>query len=688
MKIDNSCSKCSHCEEDEVRRSNPWKRDCFGTACLAMTLALVLITPLRFYAAEEKQTVAQSASSDKISLDLKNVDIVELLRIVSLKTGKTIVPSKGISGRITIYLSNVVFDDVLDIILLTQQLSLYKKGDVYYVMTEAEYKKMYGKDYSDLRKIETVKLAYAKPSIIFNALGQLKSDVGKIVVDETSGTLILIDVPDKLELLQKTIVELDQPLGTTVFNLNYAKPADAKTQLNAAITQGTGEVIIDERSGKAIVTDLPKKMEKIRMLVRELDEESRQVYVEADVIELTLNNEFSRGIDWQKVFESAVKNGLTFTGYFPVTLTNYQTIALNTTTSTNHAVIKFLNTYGKTNIISQPRIAVVNNEEANLMVGIRDAYITQTQSQATSTTVTSESVEFVDVGVKLKIVPRIGADGYITMKLKPEVSSVAETLTTTLGSRIPIVQTSQSETVVKVKDGTMIMIAGMTKNTETDSITGWPKLSRIPLVGIFFGNREKVSTKTEVIIFLTPHIMRADANLQGAKITQILPKEYLPENLQNKVTRDEALEDVALNLSQPSAPEKAIQVDLSIPDTQFNAKDFYQKGLSAQSQANTQAAAEYFLRAVELDNQFSAAYNNLGIIYEQQGKPNKAEEMYIKAITVDPQYAPAYSNLALINEERGNTAKALDYWRKRVAYGDPEDDWTKGAIEHIKELEK
>ncbi|MCX5695954.1 MAG: tetratricopeptide repeat protein [Candidatus Omnitrophica bacterium] len=669
----------------------PEAKGCWKNGRCPYFLLLILILTAAFsvcYGLEEKQTVAQSASSDKISLDLKNVDIVELLRIVSLKTGKTIVPSKGISGRITIYLSNVVFDDVLDIILLTQQLSLYKKGDVYYVMTEAEYKKMYGKDYSDLRTIETVKLTYAKPSIIFNALGQLKSDVGKIVVDETSGTLILIDVPDKLELLKKTIVELDQPLGTTVFNLNYAKPADAKTQLNAAITQGTGEVIIDERSGKAIVTDLPKKMEKIGMLVRELDEESRQVYVEADVIELTLNNEFSRGIDWQKVFEAAVKNGLTFTGYFPVTLTNYQTIAVNTTTSTNHAVIQFLNTYGKTNIISQPRIAVVNNEEANLMVGIRDAYITQTQSQATSTTVTSESVEFVDVGVKLKIVPRIGADGYITMKLKPEVSSVAETITTKLGSRIPIVQTSQSETVVKVKDGTMIMIAGMTKNTETDSITGWPKLARIPLLGIFFGNREKVSTKTEVIIFLTPHIMRADANLQGAKITQIVPKEYLPENLQDKVTRDEALEDVALNLSQPSVPEKAIQVDLSIPDTQFNAKDFYQKGLSAQSQANTKAAAEYFLKAVELDNQFSAAYNNLGIIYEQQGKPNKAEEMYIKAITVDPQYAPAYSNLALINEERGNTAKALDYWRKRVAYGDPEDDWTKGAIEHIKELEK
>ena len=136
------------------------------------------------------------------------------------------------------------------------------------------------------------------------------------------------------------------------------------------------------------------------------------------------------------------------------------------------------------------------------MVGVREAYITQTQSQATSTTVTSETVEFIDVGVKLKIVPKIGADGFITMKLKPEVSSVKETITTDLGSRIPIVQTAQSETVVKVKDGTMIMIAGMTRIEDTDTVKGWPAISKIPILGVIFGYRSSTKKRTEVIIFL------------------------------------------------------------------------------------------------------------------------------------------------------------------------------------------
>ena len=659
---------------------------------LAMTVLIaVCIVPFALYAAENNQSAQDKyPAKDKISLDLKSVDIVELLRIISLKTGETIVPSKGVTGRITIYLSNVSFDDVLDIVLLTQDLALYKKGNVYYVMTAAEYKKIYGKDYIDQRKVETIKLSYSKPSVIFNALGQLKSDVGKIVVDETSGTIILIDTPDKLEMLKKAVVDMDQPLGTTVFNLNYAKSADAKAQLNAAITPGTGEVIVDERSGKAIVTDLPKKMDKIKKLVREIDEESRQVFVEADVIELTLSDEYQRGIDWQEVFSLATKSGLTFSGYFPMVLANYQQIALNTTTSSNHVVAKFLETYGKTDIISQPRITVVNNEEANLMVGERDAYITQTQSQATSTTVTSESVEFVDVGVKLKIIPRIGSDGYITMKLKPEVSSVKETITTALGSRVPIIQTSQAETVVKVKDGTMIILAGMTKTEKIDAIQGWPILSKIPFIGTLFSNRDKSDSRTEVIIFLTPHIVPSGQGVSSDKVTKIIPYEYLPQNLQDKVSRDRALEDAALNLAPPLTPEAKAKIAATPPKPAVieNANDYYQKGLRAQNESNTKDAKEYFIKATQLDNKMAGAYNNLGIIYEQEGKLGRAEEMYKQAVIADSQYAPAYSNLALFNEEKGDYAKALDYWRKRISYGDPNDEWTKEAIQRMKKLEK
>ncbi len=674
--------------------------------------AIFLISPLNVYCAQENQPGLPETASDKISLDLKNVDIVELLRIISLKTGKTIVPSKEVAGRITVYLSNVAFNDVLDIILLTQGLALNRKGNVYYVMSEAEYRRIFGRGYVDPRKIQTVKLTYAKPSVIFTALGQLKSDVGKIVVDESSGTIILIDIPEKLELLNKTIKDLDRPLTTTVYDLNYIKAADAKTQLGAAITPGTGEVIIDERSQKAIISDLPQKMQRMNMVVRELDEPSRQVYVEADIVELTLSDKFERGIDWEKVFSSAAMDGLTFAGYFPATLAAYQKISVGTL-NINHyeGILNFLNTYGKTNIISQPRIAVVNNEEANVMVGVREAYITQTQSQATSTLVTSESVEFIDVGVKLKIVPRIGADGFITMKLKPEVSSVKETITTDIGSRIPIVQTAQSETVVKIKDGSMIMIAGMTRVEDIDTVKGWPGLAKIPILGAFFSNRSHEKKRTEIIIFLTPHLSSGDAGLHGAEISKIVPMEHLPENLQAKVSRDQKIDNTLINVIQgleenpdqekelknpeaklvnpvaPVAPPAAVEKIPRAP-LKETAKDYYKKGLRAQAGSDVEEAIRNFTKAAQLDHKYAAAYNSLGIIYEQELKFKKAEAMYLKAIAADPNFSPAYANLALFNEDQKDFVKALEYWRKRVYYGNLDDTWTKQALQRIKELEQ
>lgn len=687
--------------------------------CLPALSLIILAVCGNFSMAEEPWQKDEGAQ-DKISLDLKNVDIGELLRIVSLKTNRTIVPSKDVSGRITIYLNNVTFNDLLDVILLTQGLALNKKDNVYYVMTEAEYKKIFGLDYVDNRKIETVKLSYSKPSVVFNAISQLKSDVGKIVVDETTGTVILIDIPEKLSLLKKTISQLDQPLATATFDLNYAKAADAKTQLTAAVTQGTGGVIIDERSGKAIVSDLPGKMKNLTKLVREIDEESRQVYVETDIVELTLSDKFERGIDWEKIYTSAAMDGLAFAGYFPATLASaYQKISVGTLATDHYkAILNFLDTYGKTNIISQPKIAVVNNEEANIMVGVREAYITQTQSQATSTTVTSETVEFVDVGVKLKIVPRIGSDGFITMKLKPEVSSVKETITTELGSRIPIVQTSQSETVVKIKDGMMIMIAGMTKTEDIDSIKGWPILSKIPFLGVFFGYRSKEVKRTEVIIFLTPRISRGDAGLRGKELTNVLAMEYLPENLQSKVIRDEAInsglyepEKMKKDQAEKQAEREAIEEEARIIAEQAKlkaaerrakqayaagakkhmlnetAKDYYQRGLRAKADSDNKEAVINFMKAIDLDSKYAAAYNSLGIIYEQEGRPAKAEEMYLKAVSVDANYYPAYSNLALFNEERRDYFKALEYWRKRVIYGNPNDEWTQQALLRVKELE-
>ncbi len=489
-----------------------------------------------FISAEETAV----SDKDKISLDLKNIDINELLRILSLKTNKTIVAGRDVSGRISLYLNNINFSDVLDIILVTQGWACDRKKDIYYIMSNSEYKRLYGKDYTEPRTIRTVKLKYAKPANIFNAVSQLKSDIGKIVADEASGTVILIDIPDKLNVLEKAIKELDIPLETAVYDLNYAKPADARAQLNAAITAGTGEVIVDERSGKAIISDLPKKMEKLGVLVKELDEETRQVFIEAQIIQVTLSDSFQRGIDWEKLFSESKLHGLDFVGYFPVNpaLSAYQKISLGTIENDKYKmVVNLLDSYGSANTLSQPKLAVVNNEEAYIMVGIRDAYVTGSQSQGT-TTVTSETVQFIDVGLKLKVVPVINKQGFITMKIKLESSTAREPLTTAAGSRIPIIQTSEAETAIKIKDGATIMLGGLLEQIKSDNQDGVPGLSKIPLLGALFGKRDKLDRKTELVVFITPHLIRGDVARDGME-----PKNFTPD----AVRPQEAMRDIAIN---------------------------------------------------------------------------------------------------------------------------------------------
>jgi general secretion pathway protein D len=302
-----------------------------------------------------------------------------------------------------------------------------------------------------------------------------------------------------------------------VFELNYAKAEDLEAKISKELSSAVHTLQIDKRTNKIIVTGFPDKMAEIKMLVKEFDEASRQVLIETEIWQLSLSKSFQRGINWEKIFRS-IKH-LDFQGNFPLGLAAAATrgeISVGTgPTESYNATIQLLSTYGKTDMLSRPHIAVLNNEEAKILVGSKEAFITSTVSQAQSSTTTSESVSYIDVGIKINVVPTINKDGFITMKIKPEVSSVRTTLDTAAGSKVPIVETSEVQTIVKVKDGATVLIAGLMKEKTTETREGIPILSRIPVLGWLFGNYEKgpltEPVKTELIIAITPHIITGEA---------------------------------------------------------------------------------------------------------------------------------------------------------------------------------
>jgi TonB family protein len=186
------------------------------------------------------------------------------------------------------------------------------------------------------------------------------------------------------------------------------------------------------------------------------------------------------------------------------------------------SILGALRVIGETKILSSPRIMVLNNQEAKILVGTKDAYITSTTSQAGSgSTITSQSVNLVDVGIKLYVTPTVNRDGFVTMKIKPEVSSSKRTDLTSQGqiTQVPIVTTSETETTIMVKDGTTIIIAGLKKNQRDKQVQKVPLLGDIPLIGFFFRTSKDEVGKTELVIFITPHIVSGDEPLEYASLT-------------------------------------------------------------------------------------------------------------------------------------------------------------------------
>lgn len=538
-----------------------------------LIIGVVLICTRTIVQGKEGARIVPQAAENTISLDLKGVNLVDLFRVLSLKTGVTIVPSKDITGRVTIFLNNVVLSDVLDIVTVSQGLALEKRGNIYYVMTGNEYRAFYGKQFTENRQVRTFKFTYAQPESVLSVVNELRSDIGKVVIDKATRTVIVIDIPEKIAVIAQAIKDLDVRLVTEVFDLNYADPAQAKTALAGAVTAGVGEVVADERSRKLIVTDIPSAMEKIRIMVRAIDTESRQVYIDAQIVQVALNDQYHQGIEWQKVFNGL--DHLQFVGNFPIAsaLAAYQKINVGVLDSDKYtATIQFLEMFGTTKILSRPQIAVVNNQEARVMVGSREAYVTQTLSQAQTTTVTSESIQFVDVGVKLYVMPVINTEGFITLKIKPEVSSVKDTLKTSGGSVIPIVETSEAETTVKVKDGTMIMMGGLLKERRTNAAAGVPVLSRIPLLGGMFKNKSTVVENTELVIFITPHLTRGDVPVRRADIETYVPPEITPDDIQKKIVLDE-LETITGGIEDTAAAGENSE-DLSKPQENSRFKGF------------------------------------------------------------------------------------------------------------------
>lgn len=461
-----------------------------------------------------------------ISLDLKGMDIRDVLKILAQKSGLNIVADSSVKGMVTLYIKDVTIMDALDTVVSTNNLAYEQSGSLIRIMNDRDYEMMYGKRFNDKTKTEIIKLNYANAQEIGNALNQIKTNIGKVISDDISSTIVLIDSPENIDKMKKLISQMDIPLITEVFPLDYAKAELLKDKISEIISKGAGSVKFDERTNKLVVKDTQQKIEDIRKVIDAFDEKTRQVLIDANIVQVTLSDKFSYGIDWANI---AKLGDIKLTGdtVLNTGLSNTTPSTFTIATTGNHAatVISLLKTYGETNVLSRPRITVINNQEAKILVGAKEVYVTSEVTTTSGGTYhTTDHVQFVDVGVRLVVIPTINKQGFITLKIKPEVSNADATKTVQLknpdGSTrtiVPYVTTSEAETSVMVKNDATIIIGGLMKDTIVNNKEKVPFLGDMPLIGKLFSTTGKSKEKTELVIFLTPHIIEGDETTEEAQ---------------------------------------------------------------------------------------------------------------------------------------------------------------------------
>jgi len=510
------------------------------------------------------------------TLEIKDMDINDVLKLLSSKSGLNIIAGKSISGRVTIFLQNVNVFDALTIILKSNDLAFMESRGVVQIITGSEYEQITGHKFGVNTESTIVSLQSAKASDVVVVLNQVKSQAGKVIADDQSNSIIIQDVPEKIEELlnfiktidapaelkvynlehisgeglvsklqemispkignvkfdsfsnklfvrdvpkklteiSKYISQVDVPRKTKEFDINYAKAEDLAKTIGPMLTKDVGSIEYDARSNTLVVTDIPPRIDEISNMITALDKKDKEVFIEAKIIQIALNDEYQMGVDWHKLILKAGNTGVNFTSNFsiPNPGANIGQAAIGTLNNDSfNDIIQALDSFGKSRTLSSPRLAVINNQEASILIGTTTPYTTSTSVANAATATTSESVSFIDTGVKLHVTPIIHDDGFITMKIKPEISNQeAKPYSVPGGGTIPIVDTSEVQTTVRVKDGVTIIIGGLMKNELINNKNKVPVLGDLPIIGKAFSNEDRVMQKTEIVIFLTPHIINGD----------------------------------------------------------------------------------------------------------------------------------------------------------------------------------
>ena len=386
-------------------------------------MRLLLVLPMLAF--------ADLSFAGKISLSIQELDIREVMQMLSREQRMNIFVADGVSGDVSVNLYDMDTEEAVSLIAESAGFVVERRGNSFFVIERDDAGKLRQTSRTEVRSF---KIQYASTSEIETILQEYISEYGSI----------------------KALVENDL----------------------------------------LVVEDLPPFLDKMEALLAEIDREPKQIMIEAKVLEISLTNNQSYGLNWAKLFDSSESTGsLGVQG-----LANPASAGLfaQYTNDNVDLVLNALKERGRLRTISTPKLLAMEGLEAETVVGTEIGYrVTTTINQ-----VTTESIEFLESGIILKVTPRVDRSGRILLDIFPEVSTGVVS-----DDGIPSKATTQVSTRMLVPNGKTVFLGGLIQHQVNNTREGVPGLGDVPMIGGLFSNRAKSVTSTEIVVLITPRIV-------------------------------------------------------------------------------------------------------------------------------------------------------------------------------------
>ena len=514
-----------------------------------------------------KQTVAKSGDR-MVTLDFNNVDLQTFVKFISELTGKNFVLDEKVQGKVTVISpTKISVDEAYQVFLTVLDMKGFTavgENKVIKLFPSREAKQSGVSIVTEEKPLpadenyetRVLRLNYISASEISRLIAPLISKDGSSIPYPQTNTLILTDVKSNMVKLLNLIAELDkepqkgkggiyvhylqnasaEDMAKVLANLTSkapARPAAGQAPQDAAVHfEGGISITSDKATNSLIIMASPEDYERLKSIIERLDIRRKQVYVEAAIVEMGIDKARDIGFEWRTTknvaagetivaggtllappgagISSFSVNPLSVSGLVAAGVKGYLP---DGATLNVGALVRLFQADTDVNVLSTPNILTLDNQEAKIIVGQNVPFITGVSQTAGGNV--QATIERKDVGIQLRITPHTTESDLVRLDIYQEISSLAGSVPVGTDQEVPITNKRSAETSVVVRDQETIVIAGLIKDDVTVTERKVPFLGDIPILGHLFKYEGRKKVKTNLMIFLTPHIIRDAETLEA-----------------------------------------------------------------------------------------------------------------------------------------------------------------------------